>query len=758
MWKGGRMRSLRIVFLLLTGILPVMLFTQTVDPSWGWQNTLPIANELREVFFTSAETGYAVDCEGGTILRTTDGGATWDIKWTIPDSLPGYYELNAIHFPNEDTGYAVGCWMGAQFQGSTNNIILRTTDAGDSWVIQERNVNPALYDVHFPVNGQAGYAVGRGGVLLKTTDAGTSWVTQSSGTTTHLYSVYFPEDDQTGYVGGWQGLIIKTTNGGADWAPVHNQGSGEPNFYVVQFPENTQTGYAVGYVLPGGGDGTILKTTNGGSNWTRIYYNGVHEIRGLWFLDNQTGYVVRWQYGVGTDIRKTTNGGSTWNDEPIDRSLDYFAGIHFPDYQTGYVVGHVYDQNGGHGQIYKTTNAGADWSHLNSGPEYPFYDVEFPVDDQIGYVCGYGGYVFKTTNSGNTWGRLVISTSNSFYGIDFLDTQIGWAVAENGMVQKTTNGGSNWTAYNVGAAATLMSVQFIDDQIGYIGGWLSGTGCVVYKTTDGGVNWTSQTIPNNSTYRAANGIHFPVDADTGYIACGACPGYGGVEGAIYKTTNGGQNWVLQYNPHANYYSVCFPVNTQTGYVGGLQGMTGDYKVVKTTNGGQNWVGQAAGPGIVPVTSLHFPVDDQIGYAVFRPGGYHMMCKTTNGGTTWEPMNSLTWHGYEGIQFIDNEIGYAVGRGGMIRKTTNGGYVWIREEERDFGFRISNFEFKICPNPFTAYTTILGYERDYFTVYDISGRKVGRYKGNNLGVGLAAGVYFVVPEKSGGKPARVVKIK
>ena len=46
---------------------------------WQWQNPLPQGNGLHEVFFTDTNMGTAVG-SGGIIMRTTDGGATWEIQ------------------------------------------------------------------------------------------------------------------------------------------------------------------------------------------------------------------------------------------------------------------------------------------------------------------------------------------------------------------------------------------------------------------------------------------------------------------------------------------------------------------------------------------------------------------------------------------------------------------------------------------------------------------------------------------------------
>ena len=43
---------------------------------------------------------------------------------------------------------------------------------------------------------------------------------------------------------------------------------------------------------------------------------------------------------------------------------------------------------------------------------------------------------------------------------------------------------------------------------------------------------------------------------------------------------------------------------------------------------------------------------------------------------------------------------------------------------------------------TSFATLSGHEAERFSLYDVSGRKVGTYRGDRVGEGLAPGVYFV----------------
>ncbi len=50
--------------------------------------------------------------------------------------------------------------------------------------------------------------------------------------------------------------------------------------------------------------------------------------------------------------------------------------------------------------------------------------------------------------------------------------------------------------------------------------------------------------------------------------------------------------------------------------------------------------------------------------------------------------------------------------------------------------------KAIPNPFCSFTVIAGYEKEYFNIFDVSGRYLGKQLGCRLGLSLPAGVYFV----------------
>jgi hypothetical protein len=90
------------------------------------------------------------------------------------------------------------------------------------------------------------------------------------------------------------------------------------------------------------------------------------------------------------------------------------------------------------------------------------------------------------------------------------------------------------------------------------------------------------------------------------------------------------------------------------------------------------------------------------------------------------------------------------------KTDANGRVGVEDKAVPSTFR--RFPFSVCPNPFNYFTTLPGYEADRFTLYDISGRKVGTYQGGRIGEGLGAGVYFLRADKGNRKLIRIVKLR
>ena len=102
----------------------------------------------------------------GTILRTTDGGETWERRdLGIDPQAAGVFDLNDVCFTDESNGWVVG---------EFGSVVFRTEDGGCTWEPVRTGISHALSSVRF-IGTRVGWAVGERGTRLKTTDAGRSW-------------------------------------------------------------------------------------------------------------------------------------------------------------------------------------------------------------------------------------------------------------------------------------------------------------------------------------------------------------------------------------------------------------------------------------------------------------------------------------------------------------------------------------------------------------------------------------------------------
>lgn len=149
--------------------------------------------QLRDVDFVENGIGYA--CGYATIIKSKDGGLTWEIT-------PAQNELfSALCFLNEKVGYAVG----------RTGSIIKTTDGGDSWETLRSGNSPfhaaiRLNDVAF-VSEKTGYVVGDEGVVMKTTDAGKIWKTLQQYGKTDFQAIHLWNENK-GIIVGSEGTIV----------------------------------------------------------------------------------------------------------------------------------------------------------------------------------------------------------------------------------------------------------------------------------------------------------------------------------------------------------------------------------------------------------------------------------------------------------------------------------------------------------------------------------------------------------------------
>lgn len=143
---------------------------------------------------------------GRSILKTNDGGVTWENK-----SCPN--EASDFIFINENIGYLDN-------EGYQTSGLYKTSGGGDSW---EKVYDGTVYSVFFSTPEKGWIATYDS--IKYTWDGGLTWKTQHSGNAV-IGDIFF-FDSLCGWAVGGNGLILHTTNGGVIY-----------NYFNEDWPEN----------------------------------------------------------------------------------------------------------------------------------------------------------------------------------------------------------------------------------------------------------------------------------------------------------------------------------------------------------------------------------------------------------------------------------------------------------------------------------------------------------------------------------------
>jgi photosystem II stability/assembly factor-like uncharacterized protein len=285
-----------------------------------------------------------------------------------------------------------------------------------------------------------------------------------------------------------------------------------------------------------------------------------------------------------------------------------------------------------------------------------FLDISAP-DSLYAWLVGIrdnvGGIIYRTQDGGNSWEEIHpwdVEEAFFTHSVQFLDhntgyvTSIGiiWNIFPVACILKTTDGGYNWETVYGGDISFINrlweDVYFVD----YNNGWVVGYKGDILRTSDGGNNWFSQQSPD--TAFSLKAVYF-IDQNQGWIAGGEYDTLTGEgkDGVILYTSDGGNTWEVQVeNAPFQLWDVFF-INSQKGWVCGYKDSTSPGITLKTEDGGNSW------------------------------------------DTVMTPEVSLGPYGIYGIEFIDENTGFAAGAGrrwntsnsyfAVFLRTDNGGNSW-----------------------------------------------------------------------------------
>ena len=260
---------------------------RTADGGASWQKLTPPVDsaatplDFRDIDAIDARTAYVLSigpAAASRIFKTTDAGATWTQQYVNPDPQ-GF--LDAMTFWDADHGLVIGDAIEGKFQ------ILHTGDGGATWSkVAAAALPPALpNEGAFSASGSNIAMVGRdhawiatGSRVLHTADGGRTWsVTQAplaSSASAGIFSIAFRDALHGVIVGGDYKQetaavdnVAVTSDGGKSWTLVRSQGlSGYRS--AVKYLPGTPGAQALIAVGPSGAD----VSNDDGRSWTPVAY------------------------------------------------------------------------------------------------------------------------------------------------------------------------------------------------------------------------------------------------------------------------------------------------------------------------------------------------------------------------------------------------------------------------------------------------------------------------------------------------------
>ena len=263
--------------------------------------------------------------------------------------------------------------------------------------------------------------------------------------------------------------------------------------------------------------------------------------------------------------------------------------------------------------------------------------------------------ILTSSLSFSQWIHQNSNSTRRLLTIYFLNQNMGWAGGNDGSILKTTNGGIDWTYISIGTKYTVHAITFVDSLKGWAALYTFSPSRAGYimATSDGGFNWSIQYYIDGVTL---HNVYF-YDQYFGWAV--------GSSGIFLRTVDGGATWQEDFLSADWSWSVDF-VNPNLGWVGvGYAGY-----VRKTTDGGYSWQYKSV-PSYSRMMDIDF-INENVGWAVGQDG--HII-KTTDGGDTWVHQISNVGQELNDVEFKNENEGWIVGLGGVISHTTNGGANW-----------------------------------------------------------------------------------
>lgn len=334
-----------------------------------------------------------------------------------------------------------------------------------------------------------------------------------------------------------------------------------------------------------------------------------------------TSFLIAYLGAASGGVFKTTDGGSTWNPIFDNQPALSIGDIDLAPSNSSIIYVGTGEANGGSGSltyegngVYKSTDAGATWTHVGLDSSHMIGRVAVHPNDadtvfvaSMGDLYGEGPWrgLFRTADGGATWTKVfgltdssgcidvVINPQNPNHVYCAMWERVrrpdrkNYAGPSSG-IWRSTDAGNTWTQMTNGlppagtsygrpcidlctSNPNVMYALYLDNSNSFLG---------LYKSTNGGTSWIQTNDASLSGAYGGSGYWFgrikcdPTDQNTVYI----------IAFDMYKTSDGGLSYSGTFNfVHVDQHEVAVhPLNNDFVMLGNDGGLYISY------NGGDTW--------------------------------------------------------------------------------------------------------------------------------------------------------------------------
>lgn len=394
------------------------------------------------------------------------------------------------------------------------NILLLFAFVGKGQVnwVKRHSPNESFHTIHASANGIV-YAGSSKYGLFKSENNGQNWQNISSGLPDSLIREVQVGSDDKVFVGTGTHGVYQFNNG--VWSAI-NGGLPVSNTIVTSFAK-----------APGGimymmnSTGQIYKWN--GSIWTNITYN--FPTLGKTILVNSQGILFAGAFTFGV---YEFNGTNNWTLVGNPMSNNYVLKLAITSTDTLYALCNS-------NNIFKCSIQGGNWTLVNNG--LPALNMNFLAIDNQDHIftapASGSPDLYRSENYGNNW-FIVSSTLKTTNFRTLYCTPAGLVYTCASGVFLSMDGGDNWQDKNntLDAPRSIFCFKSKRDGTCYV-----GTKIGVWRSDDGGLSWKLK----NTGLNHLNVLQIIEAADGNLLlhAYNSIP-----NGAIYRSTNLGDNWVM----------------------------------------------------------------------------------------------------------------------------------------------------------------------------------------------------------------------